>query len=81
MLDAERVRIRRLKKRMSQKALGNALGQDQAYVSRLEQGKLGNVTVETLARLADALGVTTDYLLGRTEEPDADLRREPAAVA
>ena len=80
MLDADRVRIRRLKKRLSQKDLGEAIGQDQSYVSRLEQGKLGNITVDTLEKLADRMEVSTDYLLRRIEEPDADLRSEPAAV-
>ena len=80
MLDAERVRMRRLKKRLSQGALGKAIGQDQAYVSRLENGAIKEITIQTLERLADGLEVSTDYLLGRVEEPDADIRWYPAAT-
>jgi transcriptional regulator with XRE-family HTH domain len=69
-----------LKKRLSQRSLGEAIGQDQAYISRLEQGRITNVTVDTLEKLADVLEVSTDYLLGRVAEPDADLRSEPAAL-
>ena len=81
MLDAERLRLRRVKKRLSQKALGEAIGQDQAYISRLESGIITDITVQTLERLADTLEVSADYLLGRTEEPDADIRCEPAPLA
>ena len=45
--------------------LGDEIGQDQSYVSRLERGELTEITVTTLERLADVLRVSTDYLLGR----------------
>jgi transcriptional regulator with XRE-family HTH domain len=64
MLDTERVRMRRLQLRMSQKVLGERIEQDQAYISRLERGEITNITIRTLERLADTLHVTTDYLLG-----------------
>lgn len=72
MLDVERLRMGRLRLRLSQKRLGELIGQDQAYISRLEHGEISDITVGTLERLADALGVTTDYLLGRTPAPDPD---------
>jgi transcriptional regulator with XRE-family HTH domain len=65
MLDTERVRMRRLQLRISQKVLGERIGQDQAYISRLEHGEITDITIRTLERLADTLQVTTDYLLGR----------------
>lgn len=80
MLNAERLRLRRLKNRMSQKQLGETIGQDQAYISRLERRLIVDITIPTLEKLADALGVSTDYLLGRTDEPDADIRTESAAL-
>jgi transcriptional regulator with XRE-family HTH domain len=75
MLDRERVRMRRLKLRLSQQQLGKKIGHDQGYVSRIERGEVTDITVRTLARLADALHVSTDYLLGRS---DASGDEEPA---
>jgi transcriptional regulator with XRE-family HTH domain len=71
MLDADRIRLCRLKLRLSQQRLGALVGQDQAYISRLERGGITDITVRTLERLADVLGVSADYLLGRVGEPDA----------
>ena len=78
MLDRERLRMARLKLRLSQGALGKEIGQDQSYVSKLERGDLQDITIHTLGRLADALRVSTDYLLGRG---DKDSERMPTALA
>jgi len=67
-LDKERLRMQRLALRLSQQQLGMRIGHDQGYISRIERGEVTDITVRTLARLADALHVSTDYLLGRTEE-------------
>ena len=75
ILDRERLRLRWLKLRLSQQQLGKLIGHDQGYVSRLERGEVTDITIRTLARLADALRVSTDYLLGRStreDEEDAD---------
>ncbi len=71
MLDADRIRLCRLKLRLSQQRLGDLVGQDQAYISRLERGWITDITVRTLERLADVFGETTDYLLGRETERQA----------
>lgn len=65
MLDRDRLRMGRLRLRLTQQRLGELIGQDQAYVSRLERGGLTEITVTTLERIADVLGVSTDYLLKR----------------
>ena len=81
-LHTERVRLRRLRLCLSQQRLGQMIGHDQGYVSRLERGEITDITVRTLARLADALQVTTDYLLGRQgEEPAIDRSSGLGAVA
>jgi transcriptional regulator with XRE-family HTH domain len=67
MLDRDRLRMARLQGRLTQERLGKAIGQDQSYVSRLERGDFTEITVTTLERLANALHVSTDYLLGRQE--------------
>ena len=71
MLDIERVRLKRLMLRLSQKRLGEMIGQDQAYVSRLERGQFPEISMKTLERLADALSVSMDYLAGRTDKEHA----------
>jgi transcriptional regulator with XRE-family HTH domain len=78
MLDRDRLRMARLRLRLTQERLGKEIGQDQSYVSRLERGDFTEITVTTLERLADALQVSTDYLLGR-EDQDSELW--PAAAA
>lgn len=79
MLQGDRIRMKRLATRMSQRELGKKIGKDQAYVSRLERGEFPGVTSETLEALADALGVSTDYLLGRKKPSDDDDKDAHAA--
>jgi transcriptional regulator with XRE-family HTH domain len=67
MLDTEALRLRRLELRLTQAALGKAIGQDQAYISRLERGDFQEITVTTLERLAAALRVTPNDLLEGSE--------------
>jgi len=69
MLHAERLRMKRLEARLSQRALGEQIGMDQAHVSRIERGERVAITIQTLVKLADALQVSTDYLLGRDHDP------------
>jgi transcriptional regulator with XRE-family HTH domain len=69
----------RLRLRMSQESLGKAIGQDQQYISKLERGHVAKITVPTLVHLADVLGVSTDFLLNRTEKET--LKLCSAAVA
>ena len=66
MLDRDRLRMARLERRLSQGMLGKAIGKDQSYVSKLERGELQDITIQTLVQLAEALHVSTDFLLGRT---------------
>lgn len=70
MLQGDRIRMTRLATRMSQRELGAKIGKDQAYVSRLERGEFTGITIDTLESLADALGVSADYLLGRQKKGD-----------
>ena len=78
ILDRDRLRLQRLKLRLSQQQLGTKIGHDQGYVSRLERGEITDITVRTLARLADALQVSTDFLLGRGLECEAQDATAPA---
>ena len=81
MLDRDRLRMSRLQLRLTQERLGKEIGQDQSYVSRLERGDFTEITVTTLERLADALQVSTDYLLGRQAPTPAPKRPQSRTAA
>lgn len=61
----ERVKFIRDRHGWSQNELSRRSGVRQALISELEAGKKLDTTGWVLRRLADALGVTTDYLVGR----------------
>jgi transcriptional regulator with XRE-family HTH domain len=69
----ERLERARQAKRMTQEQLAAASGVKQSHISRLESGDIKDIKGSTLRRLARALGVTTDELLGMDEEEDARL--------
>ena len=75
VLNRDRLRLQRLKLRLSQQQLGVQIGHDQGYVSRLERGEITEITVRTLARLADALDLSIDYLMNRTDDPTPPAKR------
>jgi transcriptional regulator with XRE-family HTH domain len=62
---AQHLRLARKCREFSQKGLARLAGLSQPIVSQLESGARAP-SLRNLLRLADALGVTTDFLLGRT---------------
>lgn len=62
---AKRVRAARLKSGITQSDLGKRAGMDQAIISKLEHG-LHRPRIDTLRRIADALGLTIGDLLDRS---------------
>ncbi len=52
----------RAKKKMSQGDIARALDVDRGYISNIENGKK-NPTLATVAKIANALGVSADELL------------------
>lgn len=62
----KRLRAVRVNSGMSQKEIAAKLGVTQSYLSRIERG--GNPINSVVVQLAGILGVTTDYLLMRTDE-------------
>ena len=74
----DRVRAARERAGMTQEQLSAATGLRQGHISRIEVGEIRDAQGETLARLAQALSVSTDYLLGLTDE---DSEQYPAALA
>jgi transcriptional regulator with XRE-family HTH domain len=62
---------------MTQRALAQEIDTDPMQVSRWERGEVQTPASESLAPLAEALGVTTDYLLGRAGLPAAERSTPP----
>ena len=58
MFDVRKLRHRRQELGFSQHTLGQLIGKDQAYISRLEQGKFTGIHTTTLEHLAAALEIT-----------------------
>jgi len=69
----DRVRHRRLKLGLSQKALAKRARTTQATVSRVELGRVREIRLGTLKRLADALEVGVGFLVGRQHDRNGDL--------
>lgn len=53
---------------LSQKELGEAVGLSHKAISTIESG-VRSTTIEKLILLADFFQVSTDYLLGRKDDP------------
>ena len=63
LIDGEKIRSLRNKRRWTQKQLAMASGVDQSIISSLETNAKPGTRIETLVALARALGVATDDLL------------------
>jgi len=63
----QRIKTLRKERKLKQAELGDILGYTIRQYQRMEYGEI-NVPSLTLIKLADYFGVTTDYLLGRSEE-------------
>lgn len=63
MTIGERIKQARKEKKLTQKALGKACGIDEANIRKYELGK-ANPKMETVEKIAEALGVPTVSLLG-----------------
>jgi len=67
----ERMRLARTRKDWNQSDLARAVNKPRQHISQVEQGRQ-QPRAELLIDIADALGVTIDYLLGRTPVPDTE---------
>ena len=68
---AERLKPLRKNRKMTQAAMAELLECTDRHYQRIEYGTI-NLPSTTLLFLADYFGVTTDYLLGRTDKPNPD---------
>jgi len=85
MIDNNKIRKRRRELDISQEALGKAVGQDQAYISNIEHGRIKDITAGSLAKIARALQVSMEELMRLDEDAPAPLvgakRREGGRYA
>ncbi|AMQ19634.1 helix-turn-helix domain-containing protein [Geobacillus sp. JS12] len=65
----DRLRKLRQEKKLTQEELGKKINVTKVSISGYENGNRTPDT-ETLQKLADFFNVTTDYLLGRTDDPN-----------
>ncbi|SKA89515.1 Helix-turn-helix [Clostridium sp. USBA 49] len=71
----ERILRLRIKNEMKQKELADKVGITEATLSRYENG-LRSPKGEIVSKLAEALGVSSDYLLGLTDEVKEQSKNE-----
>lgn len=64
-----RVRQARQRLRLKQGDVARNAGLDAGNLSEIEHGHKPSARIETLASLANVLQVSTDYLLGLTDDP------------
>jgi transcriptional regulator with XRE-family HTH domain len=77
---AEHLKRARENKGWSQRELGRQAGVRYASISELENGIRTSMSTDTAKKLARALGVSIDYLVG-TWERDEESELEPTGVA
>lgn len=65
----KRIRDLREDKDLSQEKMGKVLSCSQRVYSNYERGDL-DIPTETLIKIADFHGVSVDYLLNRTDNPE-----------
>jgi transcriptional regulator with XRE-family HTH domain len=68
-VEKSRIRTIRRQKDLSGTKVAEMLGISAQYYYDIEKGKR-NLSAEMATRLAEIFGVTTDYLLGRTDKPN-----------
>ena len=67
----ERIAQARSQRGLTQQELAVRTGIHQPSLAHLEKGRQAAVRADTVMALARGLGVSADYLLGRSEEADA----------
>lgn len=64
----QRILLRRRDKRLTQAELGKHVGISGNTIARIERGRIQDLGGSTIAKIAEALDTSTDYLLGLTDD-------------
>lgn len=75
----ERLAELRIKSGFTQKVIGEKVGVSKSAFANYESGER-HPNFETIVKIADALNVSVDYLLGRTEQPFMAVAEERTAT-
>lgn len=75
MVDVFNLKTVRKKKKISQQKLADIIGVSRSTIAMWETGG-SQPDNDSLSRLASFFNCTTDYLLGRTDEPEYELRTD-----
>lgn len=73
----KRLRAARAEKHLQQDELAQRVAASRTWISELEHGRQKSLRAETVVRFAEALGVSTDYLLGLADNPTPPRRPRP----
>ena len=65
----------------TRRELAKRAGLHEQHLAKVERGHRQHVAAETIIALADALNVSTDYLLGRSDTPTPPKRPRPRTAA
>lgn len=65
----ERLLISRRRKGLTQRELGELVGVSPYTIARIEQGRAPQILTGALERISRVLEVTTDFLLGLSDDP------------
>ena len=68
---SDRLQSERTRRKKTKRQFGDFMGVTEGQYGRYERGEQ-EPTVSKLENLADALGVSLDYLAGRTENPNVN---------
>lgn len=79
MTTGQKIKYYRESKKMSQKELGMLLNKSQGTVAKYENDT-AEMDYATLKKFCDYAGCTIDYLLGRTEESENEIRKAPHQI-
>jgi len=77
----ERVLVLRRRRKLTQAALGKAAGIDGNTIARLERDEVSDLAGSRIVRLAKALRVSTDVLLGVVDMDEQESERVAAAAS
>jgi transcriptional regulator with XRE-family HTH domain len=66
----ERLLVARRRRQLTSEALAKMAGTTRVTISKLEHGNKPHVSFDVIIRVADALGVSLDFLVGRKAEDE-----------
>ena len=75
-----RIRIARMRRDITQKDLARLVGISRTAMNQIEHGDIVDPRSSHLCKIADALGVSMDYLAGRTDEEGEVMAAMPELV-